>query len=128
MVIEFSGTTVGLRPRQSVFKQTYNFAGRKGKGWLKSRILSLHMPGIARIKHAIRADQTDKLLQNIISFLRTGLGNLIDIPECSGISRHRLTWHQRLKENPWIANRFALVFATRVGLTLRDVHVLFRLC
>jgi len=123
MVIEFSGTTVGLRPRQSVFKQTYNFAGRKGKGWLKSRILSLHMPGIARIKHAIRADQTDKLLQNIISFLRTGLGNLIDIPECSGISRHRLTWHQRLKESPWIANRFALVFATRVGLT-RVVYTL----
>ncbi len=52
MVTEFSGPTVGLRPRQSVFKQTYNFAhsdGQKRKGWFKSRILSLHMPGIARI-------------------------------------------------------------------------------
>lgn len=131
MVTEFSGTTVGLRPRQSVFKQTYNFAhsdGQKRKGMVQKPHPFFAYAMDCSYKHAIRADQTDKLLQNIISFLRTGLGNLMDIPECSGISRHRLTWHQRLKESPWIANRFALVFATRVGLTRRDVHVLFRLC
>lgn len=106
MVTEFSGPTVGLRPRQSVFKQSYNFAH---PFFAYARDCSY--------KHAIRADQTDKFLQNIISFLRTGLGNLMDIPECSGISRQRLTWHQRLKGSPWIANRFALLFATSVGLT-----------